>query len=146
MTAPPEGCASQSRGRPAGFIAGWAIVLCFANCPAFISAEQTPPASRAVAGAETLVVQITLNGVNKGQFFVSVIDGDFLVRLQDLNAMGLIGLGAKSRTLEGEQFASLKGIAGLAVTFDERRQVLDLSADPKLLPRQTVDFATGRKQ
>src|SRR5438132_3435485 len=144
MMGRPEGCAGQARGRLAGFIAGCVTALCFAALPAFCSAGERLPTLRDVPGAETLVVQITLNGVNKGQFFVSVVEGDFLVRLQDLNAMGLIGLGARTRTLEGEQFASLKEIAGLSVKFDERKLVLDLSADTTLLPRQTVDFATGK--
>ncbi len=141
----PGGRAMRARGRPAVLIAGFALALCLAPCPAPASAAETVSAPRD-AGAETQIVQILLNGVDKGQYFVSVAADDFLVRLQDLNAMGLVGLAAHARTLDGEQFASLRSISGLSVNFDERRLVLSLTAEPKLLPKQTVDFATGKKQ
>jgi outer membrane usher protein FimD/PapC len=141
----PEGRAWHARRRPARLVPALVIALCVAASPAFAAAEETLRASQESFAADTIVVQITLNGVNKGQFFVNVVADDFLVRLQDLDAMGLVGLNAQTRTVDGEPSASLRSIAGLSVKFDERKLLLDLSADPKLLPKQTVDFATGKK-
>ena len=46
-----------------------------------MAAESSLVAMLGATEPETLVVQITLNTENKGQFFVSAADGDFLIRV-----------------------------------------------------------------
>lgn len=111
-----------------------------------MAAESSLVAMLGAAGPETLVVQVTLNTENKGQFFVSAADGDFLIRVQDLKAMGLAAARGRAQIIDGEEMIALKSIEGMSVRFDEKALVLELRGEPKLLPVNTVDFAAGRKQ
>jgi outer membrane usher protein len=95
---------------------------------------------------ETLIVQIKLNQENKGEFFVSVADGDFLIRVQDLKAIGLTQRPGQFRTIDSEEYVSLKSIGGVTFSFDEKMLVLDLTAAPALLPKQALDLSAGRSR
>ena len=131
----------------AGVIGGLAFAFLIGACPSLAGA--TGPALLAMLGAgksETLVVQISLNAQDKGQFFVSALDGDFLVRTTELKAIGLAGVRGRTQTIDGEEMIALKSIDGMSVRFDEKALVLELSVDPRLLPVSTVDFAAGRGQ
>jgi len=109
---------------------------------------QVPPPSQVAAlgsaGPETLVVQITLNGERKGQYFVSVINGEFLIRKQDILAIGVTTADGTSHLVAGETLVWANSIPGLHATFNEPRLSLDLVADPSLLPVRTVDLWAGR--
>jgi outer membrane usher protein FimD/PapC len=109
-------------------------------------AETSMLAQLGTAAPETVILQITLNAENKGQYFVSMWDGDFLIRVQDLKAMGIADPRGRVRIVDGEEMIALKSIDGVSARFDERKLALDLIADPRLLPTSTVDFAAGRKR
>src|SRR3977135_1913368 len=72
-------------------------LLCFLMFALPIEAQcadverRTPSIASAleVVAPESLIVQIKLNQENKGDFFVTASDGDFLIRVQDLKAIGL---------------------------------------------------------
>jgi len=115
-------------------------------CPLLASAERPLLAMLGTAGPETVVVEVVLNTQHKGQFFVSAADGDFLMRIQDLKAIGLGDPRGRVRKIDGEEMIALKSIDGVSARFDEKTLTLELMIDPKLLPATTVDFADGRKQ
>ena len=99
-----------------------------------------------IAAPEPLIVQIKLNQESKGEFFVSVADGDFLIRVQDLKEIGLAQRPGQFRTIDGEEYVSLKSIGGVTFRFDEKTLVLDLTAAPALLPKRTLDLSAGRSR
>ena len=115
----------------------------------FAGAEEVVPSvvsALGIAAPEPLIVQITLNQESKGEFFVSVADGDFLIRVGDLKAIGLTQRPGQFRTIDNEEYVSLKSIGGVTFRFDERRLVLDLTAAPALQPKRTLDLGAGRSR
>jgi outer membrane usher protein FimD/PapC len=140
-----DGRAAVERVRRA---CGFAACVTALGLVAFASAaatfEPTLVAALGSAGPETMVVQITLNGERKGQFFVNVINGAFLARAQDLKAIGLVGAHGQTWTQGGVEFVWVASIEGIQATFDEARLSLDLAADPKLMPVSNVDLWSGR--
>jgi outer membrane usher protein len=99
-----------------------------------LRAADAPPLF-APAPAEVIVVRVSVNSEAKGDLFVGrTADLDFLVKLEDLKAIGLQNPAGRITMLEGEPHLSLRSIRGLSFTFDERTLDLSISADAKLLP------------
>jgi outer membrane usher protein FimD/PapC len=109
-----------------------------------VAAPSTQVALLGAAGPETIVAEVTLNQQKKGSFFLTVIDGQFLVRAQDLKAIGVDGARGLSWRSGDDEYVWVGSIPGLAVTFDEARLSLDLTAAPAILPATTVDLWAGR--
>ncbi|MEK7680135.1 MAG: fimbria/pilus outer membrane usher protein, partial [Deltaproteobacteria bacterium] len=96
-------------------------------------------------GAETMVVSVTVNQMPKGDFFVlAASDGDFLVRTEDLSAMGFRDPKGETSVIDKEEYISLKSMQGVRFTFMEDKLALDIKASPKLLPKRTVDYSPQR--
>lgn len=96
----------------------------------------------AASASETIIVNVILNQVPKGEFFVIFADdGDFLVKTSDLQSMGVTGPLPQSVPIEGEPYVSLRSFTGITFVFDERKLSLEITAVPKLLPKQILDFA-----
>lgn len=96
-------------------------------------------------GFDTIVVNIVLNGENKGEFFVNAAEGgDFLVRKEDLRTMGIRDPSGKAVILEGEPYLSLRSMKGLAVAFNEKTLSIEITASPALLPKMTFDLLPPR--
>ncbi|MRR06691.1 MAG: fimbrial biogenesis outer membrane usher protein [Deltaproteobacteria bacterium] len=92
--------------------------------------------------SETIIVNVVLNQVPKGEFFVTLADdGDFLIKTSDLQSMGVSGPFLPSVTIEGESYVSLKSFSDVSFVFDEKKLSLEITAAPKLLPKQILDFA-----
>ena len=88
-------------------------------------------------GGQMAILKIVLNQEEKGEFFVDVTgDGDFLIRVEDLKKMGFSEFRGKVLVLEGEEFISIRSMEGVKTVFDEKRLVLELSADPQLLGKK----------
>jgi hypothetical protein len=140
------GCrAVGARRLLAGSVVAFLVALVLAGIPPSAAAnEPTLIAALGGDGPETMVVQITLNGERKGQFFVNVINGAFLARAQDLKAIGLVSVQGRTWAPAGEEYVWVNSISGVAASFDEARLSLDLTVDPKLLPVSTVDLWAGR--
>lgn len=117
-----------------------------AACTPALGASTTPLAALGAVGPETIVVQITLNRERKGQFFVIVVGGEFLVSAHDLKTIGLEGGRGRVRQVGGDEYVLVSSVPGLAVAFDEARLSLDLTADSGLLPATTVDLWAGRSE
>lgn len=97
------------------------------------------------AQPELIVVNVTLNEQKKGDLFVlRAADGNFLVRQEDLRALGLSD-DSTSRpvAIDGTNYVSLGSIQGLSFAFSPQQLALRLMADPRLLPRTSIG-AGGR--
>jgi outer membrane usher protein len=122
--------------------AGAVLFLFLAALTAFAADATTEPPLFAAAPAEIIVVRATLNSQAKGDLFVGrTADLDFLVKPDDLKAMGLLDPAGRITTLEGEPYLSLRSIRGLSFTFDERTLSLNISAEAKLLPSSEYSLA-----
>lgn len=94
-----------------------------------------------------MILSVVVNGEKKGEFFVRRSeDGDMLIRPEDLGAVGLKDVAGKVETIDGTQYLSLRSIAGVSVVFVERTLTLEVVADPRLLPKRTIDFTPERRK
>jgi len=92
--------------------------------------------------SETIIVNVFLNQVPKGELFVNLADdGDFFIKTSDLQSIGLIGPFPQPVTIEGELYVSLRSFPGITFAYDEKKLSLEVTAAPKLLPKQVLDFA-----
>jgi outer membrane usher protein len=134
-TCVPERPARRRRGAAhAARAAALSLFVASLNPCLAARAADAPPLF-APAPADLIVVRATLNSQAKGDLFVGrTADLDFLVKLDDLRAIGLTDPSGRITTIEGEPYLSLRSIGGLSFTFDERTLSLNISADPKLLP------------
>lgn len=93
-----------------------------------------PPLAK---GEQTAILRIVLNQEDKGEFFIHITDdGQFLVKFEDLRRMGFSEISGKVSVLEGEEFVSLKSMEGVKTEFDEKKLVLELTANPHLLEKR----------
>lgn len=89
------------------------------------------------AQSETMVLRVRLNTLDKGDLFVErTPEGDFLIKVQDLKAMGLKDPAGKVVIVDGEPFISLRSMHGVSFDFQEKGLALDITVDPHLLPSQ----------
>jgi outer membrane usher protein FimD/PapC len=97
------------------------------------------PAAAAAAGAEPLVTRVILNGEPKGDFFVfRTAAGDFLVKADDLRAMGLRAPEGVPVQIDGEAHVPLRSAPGVTFSFDAQKAVLAITAEASLLPRHEL--------
>ena len=98
------------------------------------------------AGAMEIVVNVVVNQVPRGEFFVEYTgDHDILVRPQDLQAMGFRDSVGKTKGISGDTYLSLRSIRGLSFVFHEQTVSLEISSPPELLAKQALDFASPRR-
>lgn len=99
------------------------------------------------AALQTVVINITVNQVNNGEFYVVLEDdGDFLVKAKDMSAMGFRDPKGKVSIVEGEGYISLRSMEGVVFNYNEKTLSLDINADPLLLGKSTMDFQSKRPQ
>jgi outer membrane usher protein FimD/PapC len=95
---------------------------------------------------DSFYVKVFLNGVEKGEFLVRLLDdGDFLVRTEDLAAMGLSMPPGRTTEIDGEPHRSLRSLEKMSFAFREKTLSLELSAHPSVLPMRVVDFLPPRQ-
>jgi len=93
--------------------------------------------------AEQIVTLLFVNGEKKGEVFVHRTEsGDFLLRIEDLKAAGFRAPNGTIVQMDGEPHLSLRAMAGVSFTFDEQTLTLHISAEPSLLPRTSIEFAS----
>jgi len=138
-------CAPEPRpGARCGRLrAGAAFLLCSLVLAPSAWTADAPPVASAPAAAEVIVVRVTLNAEVKGDLFVGrTADLDFLLKVEDLRAMGVKDLAGRTVIFEGEPHLSLRSMAGVSFAFEERSLALDISADPRLLPGTAYSLAS----
>lgn len=122
------------------FVASNLVVCCICFFPAVSSLAGTPAGGVVASGtADSIVLRVTLNTEDKGDFFVGITkDLDYLVKAQDLKIMGFKDPAGTTVMLDGELYISLKSMPGVTFLFDNRTSALNISADPILLPGQAL--------
>jgi outer membrane usher protein FimD/PapC len=100
----------------------------------------------AARGADSFYVKVFLNGEEKGEFLVRLLDdGDFLVRTADLAAMGLSVPPGRTTEIDGEPHRSLRSLEKMSFVLREKTLTLELTAHPSMLPVRVVDFRPPRQ-
>lgn len=100
-----------------------------------------------LARAETIPLEVHLNHVPKGVYFVYYTDqGSFLLSEQDYAELGLPTFGKRTVEHEGEDYVSLEGQPYLTVSFDDVDLVLEIDVSPAILPMTRIDFANPRER
>jgi outer membrane usher protein FimD/PapC len=95
---------------------------------------------------DSFYVKVFLNGVEKGEFLVRLLeDGDFLVRTADLAAMGLSVPPGRTMEIDGEPHRSLRSLEKMSFVFREKTLSLEMTAHPSVLPMRVVDFRPPRQ-
>ncbi|MGD0276970.1 MAG: hypothetical protein ABSB79_13115, partial [Syntrophales bacterium] len=88
-----------------------------------------------IQAAETLVVNITVNSVSKGDFFVIRNEtGEFLIKVEDFPSIGIQLPVDPGTVIGGEHYISLSALSGVSVVFDEKKLSLVITASASLLP------------
>ncbi|TFH32757.1 MAG: hypothetical protein E4G97_02000, partial [Deltaproteobacteria bacterium] len=96
--------------------------------------------------ADSFYVKVFLNGEEKGEFLVRLLDdGDFLVRTADLAAMGLSVPPGWTTEVDGEPYRSLRALEKMSFAFLEKTLSLELTAHPSMLPMKVIDFRQPRQ-
>lgn len=119
-----------------------ALLCCLCTAPP-MSSWAAEPANSAVPTrtAESIVLRVTLNTEDKGDFFVGMTtDLDYLIKAQNLKAMGFKEPVGTTVILDGEPYISLKSMAGVIFLFDDKKLTLNISADPRLLLAQALQL------
>lgn len=107
-------------------------------------AEDASPAVNAPQ-SEVLVARVTLNTEDKGDLFVArTSDRDFLVKIEDLKALGFKDPSGLRVALEGEAYLSLRSMSGVTFTFEEKTLALSILAEPRLLPSRSLQWQGQR--
>jgi outer membrane usher protein len=101
-------------------------------------------AAPAAAQDERAFLELSINGVAKGDTLVVLREGDALVGVEVLTAGGLTGLQGRRERVGDDEFVSLASLAP-DVTFvvSERDLRLALTADPRLLGATVHDLQAG---
>lgn len=95
---------------------------------------------------DAFYVKISLNGEDKGEFLVRLLDdGDFLVRTADLAAMDLSVPPGRTMEVDGEPHRSLRSLEKMSFVFREKTLSIELTAHPSVLPMRVVDFRPPRQ-
>ncbi|HEY0886520.1 MAG TPA: fimbria/pilus outer membrane usher protein [Ramlibacter sp.] len=118
-------------------------------CCVLAGAAAAPAAERAPGSiaTESMVLRVRLNTLEKGDFFVErTTDNDFLVKVSDLKAIGFRDPAGKVVPVDGEPYMSLRSMQGVSSQFEERGLILSITADPRLLPSQSIKASAQRTE
>jgi outer membrane usher protein FimD/PapC len=125
-----------------------ALSLCLvAAAPVPAAAADTMIAASNPAQGESIVLRATLNTEDRGDLFVErTPDRDFLVKIQDLKAMGLREPPGKVVMVDGEPYISLRSMPGVTFRFNEKQLTLDITAPPQLFTAQSFTVEEQRRR
>ena len=97
-------------------------------------------------GGQMAILKIVLNQEEKGEFLVNITnEGDFLVRVEDLKKMGFVETKGKIAVIEGEAFLSLSSMEGAKTEFNEKKLLLEITAEPHLLGKKIFPLRYPRQ-
>ena len=98
----------------------------------------------AAESADTALLELTVNGVNKGNARVLVRGDQILISLDTLKAAGILETPTKTETIGGLAYVVAGDLAPkIQVAYDQDNLALALTVDPKLLAPTTINLASG---
>jgi outer membrane usher protein len=110
------------------------VACCLAIAPAASLPADTVVAAATPARSVTMVLRVQLNTQDKGDIFVErTPDRDFLIKVQDLKAMGFKDPPGTLVMVDGEPYIALGSMRGVSYEFQEKGLSLNITADPALL-------------
>lgn len=99
------------------------------------------------SGLINVVVSVTLNESKKGDFFIYVTaDRDYLIKVSDLEAIGVHGIKSQKLMIENIDYFSLKSIADFNISFDENDLALKIISAPALLNKNIINLSPRRQK
>lgn len=100
-----------------------------------------------VYASDFIIVAVELNTEVKTDVFAFLEDnGDFLLKVVDLESMGLQAFNGRRSVIDEEQYVSLRSIQGVEFIFQEATLTLELTVDPQLLPTVIIDMYPLQKK
>lgn len=120
--------------------------LCLAVAPIQLVLAQSPDKVAVAPKMETMVLRATLNTVDKGDVFVHrTSEGDFLVKTENLKAMGFKEPIGPVITVDDEPHSALRSLPGVSFVFDDRLLALNITAEAQLLTDTSLDLRGRRR-
>lgn len=118
---------------------GSLIACCLAFVPPAAWPADVVVAAANTAQSVTMVLRVQLNTQDKGDLFVErTPDRDFLVKVQDLKAMGFKDPAGAVVVVDGETYIALRSMRGVSYEFQEKGLSLKITADPALLSASSL--------
>lgn len=95
--------------------------------------------------ADTVILNFILNQEPKGEFFAKLTSsGDYLVKAEDLKAMGFREPAGEAWRIDDEIYISIRSMPKVEFIFNEKDLSIELTASPELLPKREIDFLSSR--
>jgi outer membrane usher protein FimD/PapC len=124
-----------------------ALSLCLVAAPGPSVAADAVVAASNPAQGESIILRVKLNTEDRGDLFVErTPDRDFLVKVQDLKAMGFREPPGKVVMVDGEPHISLRSIPGVTFRFNDKQLTLDITAPPQLFATQSFTVEDQRRR
>jgi outer membrane usher protein len=97
--------------------------------------------------AELMVIQIDVNGVTRGEFFVErESPGHFLLPIADIPTLGLLIDPQRITAIGGTSYFSLEEFPEISSGFDESQLTLALTSPPQYLPASIIDLSRQQQK
>lgn len=111
------------------------------------SADPAVKSSKNESGLTSLIVAVELNALKKGDFYIYRNEfGDYLLKVSDLNAMGLDEIKGLVTSIGGQNYLAIKSIQGFDVGFEEKTLTLKIAASPVLFKKTIIDLSSQRRK
>lgn len=92
--------------------------------------------------AEMIVLQIDVNGVPRGEFFVErEASGNFLLPIADLSNLGLLIKPQEIWVVDDVSYFSLKEFPEISLSLEESSLTLSIVSPPQYLPQSVIDLS-----
>ena len=97
--------------------------------------------------AELMVIQIGVNDVTRGEFFVERdVAGQFFLQVADIPALGLLITPQATMPIGNTSYFSLAEFPEISANFDEGQLSLALTSPPQYLPASIIDFSRQQQR
>ncbi len=95
--------------------------------------------------ADTVILNFVLNQEPKGELFAKITsNGDYLVKAEDLKAMGFRDPVGETWRIDDEIYVSIRSMPKVEFVFNEKDLSIEITASPELLPKREIDFLSSR--
>jgi outer membrane usher protein len=98
--------------------------------------------------AETLVLKVSLNTVDQGEFvLIQTEDADILIPQESFQTLGFLRVPTEAIIIhENQPHVSLRAMKGVLVQLDMGQAALLITANPRLLQKQVQDLSGSKRE